>query len=89
MSTLQHTSRPISVIYGSHTVHVKVCISQGFTLCLDPHLDTHTHTQCRAAEDVGGDARVFLSPIVVTTQTHDTCAHHLFVIPKNVENLFR
>lgn len=40
MSTHGHTSLPMSVMYGSHSVSVKVCITQGTTLCLDPPIDT-------------------------------------------------
>lgn len=31
----------MSVIYGFHTVSAKVCITQGFTLCLDTLIDIH------------------------------------------------
>lgn len=41
MSTLNHTSIPMSVIYGFHAASVKVCIIQGFALCLDTLIDIH------------------------------------------------
>lgn len=50
MSTLNHTSTPMSVIYGFHAVSVKVCITQGFTLCLDTLIDVH-NTVCKTLEE--------------------------------------